>query len=84
MQDSLGHVSWTKLAATAGVRDTAALSRCMTSTDIEPILASDSVAASRLKLIGTPKILVNQWKFDGIPGNDSLQAEIRQILSSSK
>jgi len=72
-QDSLGAVSWTRLASLAGVHDLTAFSRCLKDQRVAGVLARDSVAAEALHIKGTPLVLVNGWLFDGLPPEQELE-----------
>lgn len=58
-QDSLGLISWTRLARTAGVPDEAGFEACMQSSGPGSEIERDLLAGTRLGVRGTPAILVN-------------------------
>jgi protein-disulfide isomerase len=75
-QDSFGIKSWGSIAALAGIEDTSAISRCANAaTKSEPI-DSGLAFGRRISLKGTPTILVNGWKFRGVPTQEELDSVI--------
>jgi protein-disulfide isomerase len=83
-QDSLGLIPWLRLAARAGVADTAAFKTCANRTHPPEALARDASAAARLGVSGTPTILVNQYRFRGVAPVDTLDAYVRLVLASAR
>jgi protein-disulfide isomerase len=83
-QDSLGTLKWTRVAAGAGVKDTAEFTRCLVSSDADAILRADSLAADKLQATGTPTVLVNGWRFFGAPSTQQLDSAIARELQRSK
>lgn len=67
MQDSLGAVSWSTLAARVGIPDTIAFSACLVRTNTQSRIDSDLAAARAVHAIGTPTILVNGLEYIGSP-----------------
>lgn len=80
-QDSLGILPWVHMAREAGVTDTLAFSACMSDTATASALRSDSLSAAPLKIPGTPVIFVNEWRFDGYPGADQIEAYVKRALA---
>jgi protein-disulfide isomerase len=77
-QDSLGLQSWIWFGRRAGVADTARFNRCVISGAPIAALARDTAAAHRLGVRGTPTLLLNGWRIDGVPKPDSLKAYIER------
>jgi protein-disulfide isomerase len=75
--DSLGLVSWSWFASAASVRDSALFTKCIKSASPIPALDNDIRAGEKLKIQGTPLLLVGPWRFSGLPAFDSLRAYIR-------
>lgn len=64
-QDSLGVIPWTTIAQRVGVQDTLQFSRCLSSGEVVTKLRQDSTAGMKLKLAGTPAVMINGWMFTG-------------------
>lgn len=58
-QDSIGNRSWTAFGAQAGVADTAALKTCMGGADARARVDADATAAAKLRLPGTPSLIID-------------------------
>jgi protein-disulfide isomerase len=82
-QESIGALPWARYGAEAGVPDSAAFARCMARTDEVPGLQRDVEAGHRLKVRGTPTILINNYRVEGAPPMDTLRAYVRRALEES-
>jgi protein-disulfide isomerase len=80
-QDSLGLKQWSSLARESGIRDTVVFVACVDKTD--PLLAVDSGIAigKRIKLTGTPTIIVNGWRFPRPPSEEVLVQTVSDLLA---
>ena len=76
-QDSLGTMSWTALAVDLGISDSLAFATCLQDGSTAEALAADSADATRLKIDGTPALLVGDRFIPGVIPDDSLLAAIR-------
>jgi protein-disulfide isomerase len=83
-QDSVGKTPWTILAFRAGVGDTAAFGRCLRDSTSLGAVKADYEAAKRLKVDGTPTVLVNQWRFRGGPSTAILDSVVRAELRKAQ
>ncbi|MBA3670402.1 MAG: DsbA family protein [Gemmatimonadaceae bacterium] len=73
-QDSLGKSPWKRIAMESGVADVDGLLRCAdASGGAAEQFARDTADGHRLKIIGTPVILVNGIRYNGWPGRDSIE-----------
>lgn len=79
-QDSLGKLRWATFAAQAGVQDTVAFSRCLSDSVTLRAIPEDRQAGQRLKVRGTPTVLVNQWRMRGTPSTATLDSAIQREL----
>lgn len=61
-----------------GALDSARFHECVVEEGWAPMLATDSAAAARLGVRGTPTILVERIRYDGLPSFDSLLAFVRR------
>ena len=57
--DSLGLKPYVEFAVEAGVPDTAAFATCFLKKDKVPAIERDIAAAAKLRVSGTPSIIVN-------------------------
>lgn len=80
-QDSLGRISWSTLAARAGVEDTVAFARCTEGVDLDSLRRTSAERASRFDVRATPTVIVNGWRFSHTPPTDTLRRVIRDILA---
>jgi protein-disulfide isomerase len=64
-QDSIGSRAWTRFGSDAGVADTTTLQTCMAGTDVRARVDADAKTAARLRLPGTPSIIVNGRLYTG-------------------
>jgi predicted DsbA family dithiol-disulfide isomerase len=71
---------WSAIATAAGVRNIALFRRCVESQAPVDRLRSDSMAALRLGVRGTPSLLVNSRFIEGRPGVDALRQAVRAEL----
>lgn len=82
-QDSIGSLSWTAIAVNAGVADTTTFATCMSSERATALVREDSLAGVRLRVTGTPAVILNQWRFsDGAPSEETLERMIKQELAT--
>lgn len=81
--DSLGLVSWWWYAKRAGVGDSVAFHRCTQSSRRLAALNRDTIAGNRLGVRGTPTILINDLRLDGVPPLDTLLALIDRAQQQS-
>ena len=82
-QDSLKNIGWTSAAHQLGVADTSAFAACLTSPAILAKLTADSLAASALRIPGTPLVLVNSWVYRGAPTKAALDTVVAKELAKS-
>ena len=81
-QDSLGIRSWAAIAHDAGVRDTLAFNRCMSSERHKSEIASDAKVAQQIGGQGTPFFLVNDQAVFGALPIDTFEALIDKKLAA--
>ena len=74
--DSIGVAPWEWFAKRASLRDSVAFARCMTSAEPIPTLAKDTIDGRKLKIRGTPLLLIGKLRLEGAPTLDSLKAYI--------
>ncbi len=84
-QDSIGLLDWREIATRTGVPKTEKFIACMKSPETAVWLTRDSLAADRLKVSGTPTLLVNNVLLPaGAQSADSLASAISKALEHSR
>jgi protein-disulfide isomerase len=81
-QDSIGILGWDRFAAAAGVADLPRFAACAAATAPIPALERDTVAGRRLRVSGTPTVLINELRFQGALPTDTLHAYVRRALGT--
>jgi protein-disulfide isomerase len=79
-QDSIGLVAWSRFAAAADVRDLPAFQACAADSAPSPRIDSDVAAGKRLRVTGTPTLLINGLRFQGAMPADTLASHVRRAL----
>lgn len=79
-QDSIGLKPWTEYALAAGVTDTAGFLTCLKSSPKSRILEGREFGQS-IDLNATPTVLVDGWRFVGVPDSTTMILSIRALLS---
>lgn len=86
-QEKLGVLPWEQLAASAGVTDLQAFTRCMSSDIVQSEVEADAYAAKRLAARGTPAVVVvGGSQFAGVPSKrvvDSLLSAVSGRLQKA-
>jgi predicted DsbA family dithiol-disulfide isomerase len=72
--DSLGRWPLRRFAIQASLVDTTAFDRCVSGDASLRQFKRDSVAAARLKIRGTPSVLVGRVRYNGLPSADSISS----------
>ncbi|HRX17676.1 MAG TPA: thioredoxin domain-containing protein [Gemmatimonadales bacterium] len=78
----IGAIPFDVLALSAGIVDTAEFNRCRESDGIAARIAEDVSAGERLRIPGTPTVLINDQLLHGPLDLPRLQQIIRSILSA--
>jgi protein-disulfide isomerase len=81
MQDSLGARPWTRFAQDAGVIDTIEFKSCMSDTTTAARVVAGRTFAQELAVLGTPTVLVNGWRFPGMPSPTDFRRVIRDLVA---
>lgn len=79
-QDSFGLKRWAEYAAEAGVADTGLFVRCLNDSAIIERVARGYSLAEKLRLPGTPSVLVNGWLIPGVPTVAQLDSAIEHVI----
>jgi len=79
-QDSLGLKSFTSFALESGVPDTAAFIRCNSTSTTVPAIDVDVAVAKKLKMFGTPSLIINGVLLGITPDSAALDSLIRSDL----
>jgi len=80
--DSIGVAPWEWFGKSALVPDSIAFSRCIRSKEPIASLARDTVDGRKLKLRGTPLLLIGKLRVDGAPTIDSLKSFVDRAARS--
>ena len=81
-QDSFGLKSWASYASDAGIKDTASFLGCVRRTSKSDRVEAGLAAGTRIRIVGTPTILIDGWRYNGTPF-DSLTAIVRSKLKGT-
>ena len=79
-QDSIGSRGWEAFAAEAGVPDAAAFRACLVRPAVRERVQEDADAAARLRLPGTPSLIVDGRLYSGA----ITRAELEALLPASR
>jgi protein-disulfide isomerase len=80
-QDSLGLKSWLSYATEAGIVDSGRFSHCIAETTKVANVESGLSLGSKLGIRGTPTVIVNGWRFRGVPSDSALSAIVDGVLA---
>lgn len=80
LQDSIGIKPWSAFATESGITDKKTFDICMHDDSNDAALRIDSIAGTRLGVRGTPTLLINDLRFSGSPGRDSLNHYVNKAL----
>ena len=83
VQDSIGKIPWTVLAARSGVRDTVGFSRCFRDSVVLGHIKRDVDVGNTLGVAGTPGLLVNGEFMVGTPSRERLQDLVDKALKDA-
>ena len=78
-QDSLGLKPWAEYAKASGVADSSRFGRCVTDGAVPSAIVSGIAMGRKLKVAGTPTVLVNDERFAIVPADSELVAVIEKI-----
>ena len=79
-QQAIGSVSWEVIAAEVGITDTVGFQECLASSLPDELIRDDSIAASELKISGTPLLMLNGRLMAGAPAFSTLDSLAREAL----
>lgn len=83
-RDSIGHLPWESFAREAGITDLPRFRECAAETGPLPALARDTVAGKRLEVTGTPTLLINETRLQGLPPMDTLRSYVQRALETAQ
>ena len=83
-QDSLETKSVLRYALAAGVADSLAFKHCL--SDKESLAAVDQgiALADSMSVTGTPVVLINGWRFNGVPDDSTFDDAVRRLAGGKK
>lgn len=79
-QAEIGTVAWGDFAAEAGVPDADAFAACLESEPVRERVRADASEAERLRIGGTPTLIVNGLAFEGALPRAELEAQVDAAL----
>lgn len=82
-QDSLGLKTWVSYSVDAGLRDTAAFARCVSSSAAMSLVEAGRSLGRKMDVNGTPTVIVNGWRFQS-PPYDSLAAVVGRFAAAAR
>jgi protein-disulfide isomerase len=80
-QDSLGKKPWTWFALGAGLKDTLSFNGCMADTARFGRIRSGVALGNRIGISGTPSIILNGWRYGGVPQDSELVRAVGDLLA---
>ena len=80
-QDSLGLKQWTSYARDADIRDTSQFKRCVAAGGGEARIAAGLSLVQKLKVTGTPSVMINGWLLRTPPTEVQLQSYVAAFLA---
>ena len=83
-QEQIGIRSWSDFAVAAQLPDTAAFTLCRADPDVNQRVLVDVEAANKLKLTGTPLLLVNETMIRGVPPGRALDSIVQQAIRAAE
>jgi protein-disulfide isomerase len=75
----IGMAPWSWFARFAGVRDSARFVSCVEASSPLEVLARDTMAARRLLITTLPTLLIERFRFDGLPPFDTIKHYIDRV-----
>jgi protein-disulfide isomerase len=80
-QDSFGLKPWSYYATEAGVPDLAVFDTCIQNTGPVPRVEEGKQLGARIKVQGTPTVVINGWKLGHTPHLEDLDRMVKAILA---
>lgn len=78
-QDSFGLKSWSSYAKEAGVPDLSAFEACAQDTSRVVRIEEGLRLGESMKVLGTPTVIINGWRFPGVPTDTQLRSTIAAL-----
>lgn len=79
-QDSLGIKTWGSFAAEAGVPDTSHVASCALGRNEYARIDSGKAIGQRLRIPGTPSVLINGWLLPFVPTEAQLDSAVNALM----
>jgi protein-disulfide isomerase len=79
-QDSIGRQSSSWFAIAAKVPDTTKFASCISDPASDSAVERGYQSAKRLGLSGTPTVMINGWRYGGVPTDSTLYADVEALL----
>jgi len=84
LQDSLGRKPWGSFGRVAGIADSARFADCTAAKVPSPRIDSGFALGQRMKISGTPTLIVNGWRFSAPPTDSELSGVVDALLAGHK
>lgn len=81
-QDSIGLKPWTEYAREAGIQNTTRFAACLSKPPSSRIAAGKNWG-KRIGVNATPTIIVNGWRYSGMPPTETLTEAFDAILAGT-
>ncbi len=79
--DAVAVGRWPWIRGASGIRDAAQFDACLRDAATAAVVRNDSLDAARLRLVGTPTLIVNQWRVRAGNPPDSI---LERLIDSAK
>jgi protein-disulfide isomerase len=84
-QDSLGKRPWEWFANGAGVRNANSFNRCMADSLTTPAAVRSGIElGKKIGVVGTPTVILNGWRYAGVPSDTELARAVDDLLAGRK
>jgi protein-disulfide isomerase len=80
-QASFGQRSWLAFASAAGVKDTVEFSKCLSDSSATSFVSVGREAGRKFRVLLTPTVFVNDWRFGSPPDQAELHQAIQRALA---
>ena len=79
-QDSFGLKSWVSFAQDAALPDSSAFASCIATDTLLPRVENGVALGNKIGIEGTPTVIVNGWRFYGVPSDTELSRTVDSLL----
>jgi len=83
-QEALSDEHWPWFLPRVARTDSVRLVRCMADTVPMPLVDSSVALGRRMKIMGTPTIFLNGWRYPGAPTDSELSRAVSDLLAGRR